>query len=83
MTAVQLNAELLRNMSLIAEDESLLKRAVKYLRKLVSEKTSDPTLVSKEEFFASLDRGEEEYRQGRTHRMLPNESLDDFLKRVG
>ena len=38
MTAVQLNAELLRNMSIIAEDENLLKRAAKYLRKLVSEK---------------------------------------------
>ena len=31
MTAVQLNAELLRNMSIIAEDETLLKRAAKYL----------------------------------------------------
>ena len=37
MTAIQLNAELLRNMSIIAEDENLLKRAAKYLRKLVSE----------------------------------------------
>ena len=34
MTAVQLNAEILRNMSIIAEDENLLKRAAKYLRKL-------------------------------------------------
>lgn len=29
-----MNAELLRNMSIIAEDENLLKRAAKYLRKL-------------------------------------------------
>ena len=82
MTAIQLNAEVLRNMSIIAEDENLLKRAAIYLRKLVAEKEA-PTLISKEEFFASLDRGEEEYRQGKTHRMLPGESLDDFLKRVG
>jgi hypothetical protein len=27
MTAIQLNAEILRNMSIIAEDENLLKRA--------------------------------------------------------
>ena len=38
MTAIQMNAELLRNMSIIAEDENLLKRAAKYLRKLVAEK---------------------------------------------
>ena len=44
MTAIQMNAEILRNMSIIAEDENLLKRAAKYLRKLVSEKEADPTL---------------------------------------
>ena len=83
MTTIQLNAEILRNLGTLAEDENMLKRVAKYLRKLVAEKHEGPTLISKEEFFASLDRGEEEYRQGKTHRMLPGESLDDFLKRVG
>ena len=55
MTAMQLNAEILRNMSIIAEDEKLLKRAAKYLRKLVTEKQADPTLMTKEEFFARVD----------------------------
>ena len=36
MTAVQLNAEILRNLGALAEDESMLKRVAKYLRKLVS-----------------------------------------------
>ena len=49
MTALQLNAEILRNMSIIAEDEGLLKRVAKYLRKVVAEKSADPTLMSKEE----------------------------------
>ena len=79
MTTMQLNAELLRNMSIIAEDENLLRRATKYLRKLVAEKQEDPTLISKEEFFASLDRGEEEYRQGKTHRINSKEELNHFL----
>ena len=48
MTAIQMNAEILRNMSIIAEDENLLKRAAKYLRKLAAEK-EDPTLFTKEE----------------------------------
>ena len=49
MTAIEMNAEILRNMSIIAEDEHLLKRAAKYLRKLVAER-EDPTLFTKEEF---------------------------------
>ena len=74
-----MNAEILRNMSIIAEDENLLKRAAKYLRKLVSEKQADPTLISRDEFFASLERGEEEYRQGKTHRINSVEELHSFL----
>ena len=79
MTAIQLNAEVLRNMSIIAEDETLLKRVAKYLRKVVAERGTDPTEVSKDEFFASLERGEEEYRQGKTHRIESVKELKDFL----
>ncbi len=74
-----MNAEILRNMSIIAEDESLLKRVAKYLRKVVAEKKADPTLVSRDEFFESLKRGEEEYRQGKTHRINSVEELNSFL----
>ncbi len=86
MTAVQmgaLNAEILHNLGAIAEDEGLLKRAAKYLRKLVSEKEADPTLLSKEEFFARVDEAREQIRRGEGIEMLPDESLDAFLKRVG
>jgi len=82
MTAVQLNAEILRNMSIVVEDETLMNQLARYLRKLVAKK-EDPTLMTQEEFFAKLERGEEEFRQGKTYRMLPGEDLDDFLKRVG
>jgi hypothetical protein len=82
MTAVQINAELFRTMSEIADDEGLMMKLLKYAKKLAATK-EDETLVSKEEFMASLDRGEEEYRQGKCHTMLPNESLDEFLKRIG
>ena len=59
MTAIQLNAEILRNMSIIAEDENLLKRAAKYLRKLVAEK-EDATLMTEDEFFAKIERAEKQ-----------------------
>ena len=67
MTTVQmgaLNAEILRNLGAIAEDESLLKRTAKYLRKLVAEKKADPTLLSEEEFFARVDEAREQIRRG-------------------
>lgn len=59
MTSLQLNAELLRNLSIIAEDENLLKRAAKYLRKLVAHK-EDPTLFTEKEFFARIDKAKQQ-----------------------
>ena len=82
MTAVQLNAELLRAMSEIVEDEALVNKVLKYMKKLVAKK-EDPTLMTKEEFFARVDEAREQIRRGEGIRMLPDESLDDFLKRVG
>ena len=83
MTAIQLNAEILRNLGALAEDEGMLKRVAKYLRKLVAEKEADPTLMSKEEFFARLDEAREQIKRGEGVEMLPDESLDEFLNRVG
>lgn len=82
MTALQLNAQIWRDMAEIADSEPLMKQLAKYLKKLVAKK-KDPTLVSKEEFMTSLERGEEEYRQGRCVRMLPNESVSEMLRRSG
>ena len=65
MTAIQLNAEMLRNMSIIAEDENLLKRAARYLRKLVAEKEADSTEMTREEFFARVDKAERQIAEGK------------------
>ena len=72
---MQLNAEMLRNMSIIAEDENLLKRAAKYLRKLVAEKKADPTLLTKEEFFARVDKAEKDIADGKG---ITFHNLDDM-----
>jgi len=82
MTAVQLNAELFRNLGIIAEDETMLEKVVKYVRRLAKKIQEDPTCMSKEEFYARIDEASEDIRNGKGVRMLPNESLDDFLKRV-
>ena len=55
MTTLQVNAELYRNLALIAQDESMYDKVVKYVRRLAKQMTEDPTCMSKEEYFAMLD----------------------------
>ena len=83
MTTLELNAELYRAMGLIADDETLMAKVVKYVKKLAAQKMADPTLMTKEEFFAKLERGEEEYRQGKCDSLLPDEDLTTYLRRRG
>ena len=66
-------------MGALAENESMLIRISKYLRRLVAEQEADSALLSKEEFFSSLEKGEEEYRQGKTHTINSLEELKTFL----
>ena len=79
MTALQLNADIYRNLALLSEDESLLNKAAKYIRRLAKQLTDDPTCMTKEEFFARID----EASKGPSHEMLPNEDLTAFLRRMG
>ncbi len=65
MTALQLNAELYRNLGIIAEDETMMQKVAKYVRKLAKQMTDDPTCMSKEEFFAMLDRSERQIAEGK------------------
>ena len=44
-------------------------------------KKEDPTLMTKEEFYAKLDRAEQQIAQGKGIAMLPNEDLTAFLNR--
>ena len=83
MTTSELNAEVLRNLSIVAEDENLLRRVAKYLRRVVAEKQNDPTLMTEEEFFARVEEAEEQYRQGQYSTMLPGEFVEDMLRRSG
>lgn len=86
MTATQLkamNVQFWHDMGVVAESESMMKRVAKYVRKLAKEMTEDPTLMTKEEYFAMLDEAEQQLARGEGHTMLPGEDLTDFLRRVG
>ena len=75
-----LNAAFLRDLSLVAEDEQMMKKVSAYVRRLVAQKTNetDETAMTKEEFFRRIDEAE----KGNTYTMRPGETLDDMLKRV-
>ena len=83
MTALQLNADIYRNLGILAEDESMLSKVAKYLRRLVKQATNDPTCMTKEEYLAMLDRSEAQYARGQYTTQLPNESVTDMLRRSG
>ena len=82
MTAIQLNAELFRTMGIIAEDEGLMTKLLKYARKLAAKK-EDTTQMTKEDFFAKVERAEAQIARGEGMAMLPGEDLTAFLKRNG
>ena len=79
MSTMQLNADILRNLGIIAEDETTLARVAKYIRRVAKQMTEDPTCMSKEEYFARLDEAE----KGPSVAMLPGEDLTTFLRRQG
>ncbi len=86
MTAIQLNSmntELWQGIGAIADSEPLMRRLTKFVRKLVKEREADPTLMTKEEYYAMLDKAEQQIARGEGMKMQPGEDLKDFLKRNG
>lgn len=68
MTAMQMNAELFRQLSIIAEDETLMAKAVKYLKKLTAKKEAmDETeyLMSSPAMAEIIRQGQEDIKNGR------------------
>jgi hypothetical protein len=81
MTAVQLaniNAEIQRNLDALSDDENMLNRIAKYLRRLVKEK-EDPSLMSKEEFVQKIEYSKKEALEGKVHSIKSKEQLSQFL----
>jgi hypothetical protein len=79
MTALELNAELFRELSIIAEDEGLMKKAVKYLKKLTAQKQAmDETeyIMSSPKMVEIIRQGEEDIKNGNFKVM----TLDEIWK---
>ena len=76
------SAEILQGLGAISNNEAALARVAKYVRKVMKEQTGDPSLMTEEEFFTRIDKARESLRIGKGKKMLPNESLTEFLARV-
>ena len=78
MTALQLNADIYRNLAVLSEDESMLRKAAKYLDRLAKQMKDDPTFMSKEEYFAMLDRS----AQGPSRSFANVKELDRYIQNL-
>lgn len=68
MTTTELNAELFRELSIIAEDEGLMRKALKALKKLTAQKRAmDETeyLMSSPAMSEIIRQGQEDIKNGR------------------
>ena len=82
MTGLELNAQIWRDIAEIAEDEVLMKRLAKYLKRLTAQK-KDPTEMTYDEFTAMVHEAEVQYKRGEYTTQLPGESVSEMLKRCG
>lgn len=79
MITSELNAELFRELSIIAQDEGLMKKAVKYLKKLTAQKKAmDETeyIMSSPAMVDIIRQGQKDIEEGRG-RVI---KLDDLWK---
>lgn len=68
MTAIEMNAELFRQLSIIAEDEGLMAKMLKYAKKLAAKKEKmDETeyLMSSPAMTEVIRQGQEDIKNGR------------------
>ena len=82
MNAMELNAQIWRDIAEIADDEALMMRLAKYLKRLTAKK-NDPTEMTKEEFYRHIEEAEAQYARGEYSEMLPGEDLTTHLRRLG
>jgi hypothetical protein len=82
MTAIQLNAmnvELWQSIGAIADNELLMRRLTRYAKKLAMEKKADPTEMTKEEFFARVDKAERGIAEGKGTTFTNREEMNKWL----
>ncbi|MBR7055085.1 MAG: hypothetical protein IKI26_10075 [Prevotella sp.] len=75
-----IDAEILRNLGIVAKNEVMLLRVAKYLRKIVKEMHVDSTEFTREDFFSRIDKAKNDIAEGKGHRFSNVEELDQYIK---
>ena len=80
MTAMELNVELFRQLSLIADDETLMRKAVKAIQRITKQR-EEAEYISKADLLAGIDSGLQEVRQAKDRSLQPK-TARDFLNAI-
>ena len=80
MTAMELNVELFRQLSLIADDETLMRKAVKAIQRITKQR-EEAEYISKADLLAGIDSGLQEVRQAKDCSLQPK-TARDFLNEL-
>ena len=75
-----LNIEMYRALAKIADNETLMKQAVDFVKSLAKRaKKADPTLMTKEEYFDKIDRALEQAERGEVTEFSSKEEMNAWL----
>ena len=80
MTAMELNVELFRQLSLIADDETLMRKAVKAIQRITKQR-EEAEYISNADLLAGIDSGLQEVRQAKDRSLQPK-TARDFLNEL-
>ena len=81
MTAIQLRAEITREIDQYADDDNILAQILDFVKKLTTKKP-DPTALTKEQFFAKLDHSRRQAQRGEVYSKRDDETFDQFFTRL-
>jgi hypothetical protein len=81
MTAVQLNMDIQNKLGLFSDNINVLEKISKFLDSLIAKK-KDESLMTKDEFFAMLDKSSKQAEEGKVHCWHKGESIEEYVKRI-
>lgn len=74
-----LNAAFLHDLSVVAEDEQMMKKVSAYVRRLLAAK-EDETAMTKEEFFAKIDHARSQVAAGKGRTFSNKQDMNAWLE---
>ena len=79
MTAKQLRAELMREIDKYADNEEILQQVLDFTRSITRKKT-DPTEMTKDDFFKKLEESRQQAREGKVQSFSNLDEMHQWLK---